>query len=138
MTETLARIDWKMGQTLLPEHFVAQEDALIADSALRFGMMGVPFHGIGRLRWNDSLLAEFEKNIEGAWSLIEEFVPPLLQVGTSPFLGRMLDRLSKTIQMFHEKLREDIAASYLGGEGLFSAKTCLKGIYAIERVLANV
>src|SRR5882672_9565215 len=58
MKEQIARIDWKMGQTLLPEHFFAQEEALIADTATRFGLIGVPFYGIGRLRWNDSLLAE--------------------------------------------------------------------------------
>jgi type VI secretion system protein ImpJ len=229
MANVLARIDWKMGQTLLPEHFIAQEDSFSAETALRFSLLGVPFHGIGRLRWNDSLLAEgvvsimsvavilptgqvvqvpgnaeaqsfnlnvagttkvtvylhftneraaadgnysgqsaedslervvhtitlsseqtlrnavytmkfaeFEKDIQGNWSLVTDFMPPLLQVGTSPFFTRTIERLTKTIQLFHEKLREDIAASYLGGEGLFSAKMCLKGVYAIERLLANV
>src|SRR5438270_912029 len=42
MTDTLARIDWQMGQTLLPEHFVAQEDAILADTATRFGLLGLP------------------------------------------------------------------------------------------------
>jgi type VI secretion system protein ImpJ len=227
----VARIDWKMGQTLLPAHFFAQEEALVADTAARFGLLGVPFTGIGRLRWNDSLLndgivsimnlsavlpigavvivpgnavarsfnlntagttrvtvylhltrergkvptaqadeeaadgeplervihtialgsdqthpdavftlklAEFEKSIEGAWSLVDDYVPPLLQVGTSPFLARLLDRLSKAITLFQERLREDIAASYLGGEGLMSAKMCLKAVYKVERFLSNL
>jgi type VI secretion system protein ImpJ len=229
--QNLARIDWKMGQTLLPEHFFAQEEALTADMAARFGMLGVPFHGIGRLRLNDSLLAdgiisimalsavlptgkavvvpgnavarsfnlntvgttrvtvylhltnergapagteeeqstaegeplervintiaigsdqtypdaqytlklaEFEKNIEGAWGLLDTFVPPLVQVGTSPFLARLVDALGRSITLFQQRLREDIAASYLGGEGLMGAKTCLKAVYTIERLLANV
>lgn len=232
MVDQLARIDWKLGQTLLPEHFIAQEDALTADSATRFGLIGVPDHGIGRLRWNEALLvdgilsiisgtlilptgkildvpanaqalsfnlnvtgttrvvvylhltnergsidpkggsagaaddgepvervvhqialssdqaqknavytmrfAEFEKNIENVWSLVEDYVPPLVCAGTSPFLARLLERLARSVQAFHEKLREDIAASYLGGEGLFSAKICLKGVWSIERVLANL
>ncbi len=229
--QNLARIDWKMGQTLLPEHFFAQEEALTADMAARFGMLGVPFHGIGRMRLNDSLLAdgiisimslsavlptgkvvvvpgnvvsrsfnlntvgttrvtlylhltnergapagteeeaataqgeplervintialgadqthpdaqytlklaEFEKNIEGAWGLLDTFVPPLVQVGTSPFLARLVDALGRAITIFQQRLREDIAASYLGGEGLMGAKTCLKSVYTIERFLANV
>jgi type VI secretion system protein ImpJ len=233
MVDQLARIDWRLGQTLLPEHFIAQEDAFTADVAARFGLIGVPYYGIGRLRWNDALLAdgilslisgtivlptgkildipgntqalsfnlnttgttrvvvylhltnergtvegdganaatagddgepvervihqiafssdqaqknavytmrfaEFEKNIENVWSLVEDYVPPLVCVGTSPFLARVVDRLGRSLQAFHEKLREDIAASYLGGEGLFSAKICLKGVWSIERVLANL
>ncbi|MEZ0227888.1 MAG: type VI secretion system baseplate subunit TssK [Planctomycetota bacterium] len=228
--QNLARIDWKMGQTLLPAHFFAQEEALVADTVARFGFIGVPFTGIGRLRWNDSLLsdgilsimnlsavlpigavvmvpgntvsrsfnlntvgttrvtvyahltnergqvpvaqadqeaadgeplervihtialgsdqthpdavytfklADFEKNIEGKWGLVDDFIPPLLQVGTSPFLVRFFDHLSKAITLFQQRLREDIAASYLGGEGLMSAKTCLKAVYKMERFLAN-
>ena len=83
-------------------------------------------------------LADFEKSIEGSWSLVEEYSPPLLQVGTFPFLARLLDRLAKTIDVFEKRLRDDIAASYLGGEGLSSAKTCLKAVFSIERFLANV
>jgi len=83
-------------------------------------------------------LADFEKNIEGAWSLVEDYVPPLIQIGTSPFLARFLDALAKAITVFQQRLREDIAASYLGGEGLMGAKTCLKAVYTIERLLANL
>ena len=43
--QNLARIDWKMGQTLLPAHFFAQEEALVADSAARFGMVAFPWRG---------------------------------------------------------------------------------------------
>ena len=64
-------------------------------------------------------------------------MPPLIQIGTSPFLARLLDRLAKAIDLFQQRLREDIAASYLGGEGLMSAKTCLKAVYKMERFLAN-
>jgi type VI secretion system protein ImpJ len=231
VTREIARIDWKMGQTLLPEHFIAQEQSLVADVAARFGLLGVPFHGVGRLRWNESLLQEgivaiaalsavlptgrvlqvpgnaqvqsvnlntagatkvsvylhltsdraakandsrgdeggdeerverivesvvltleptqrnavstiklavFEKGLEGAWALSEDYVPPLLQVGSSPFLSGLLERFGKTLQLFDEQLRQDIAASFLGGEGLFSAKLCLKGVLAIQRIIANV
>ncbi|HVY61461.1 MAG TPA: type VI secretion system baseplate subunit TssK [Planctomycetota bacterium] len=229
MTDTLARIDWQMGQTLLPEHFVAQEDAILADTATRFGLLGLPCEGIGRLKWNDSLLAEgilslvsgtivlsngqvidvpgnavantfnlnvpgttkvpvylhltseratqsggapradgeeqvervvhrvalvseptyrtavqtlklaeFEKNLEEAWVLAEDYCPPLLQVGTSPFLAGLVDKLVKSLELFHYKLQEEIAASYLGGEGLSSAKSCLRAVYGMERFLANI
>ena len=58
MTDKLARVRWKMGQALLPEHFVAQEEALISDSSYRFRASGLPRYGIADLQWNDTLLAE--------------------------------------------------------------------------------
>lgn len=230
MADQLARIDWKMGQTLLPEHFIEQENALIADAAARFSLLGLPMYGIGRLKWNETLLeqgivslaslaavlptgqllqvpgnaraqglnlntvgatrvvvylhltdertaasdnggatsedgeriekfvhslfitaeqshkgavatlklAEFRKSVDGSWGLSPSYVPPLLQVGTSPFLQELMDRLSKAVLVFQEKLQEDIAASYLGGEGLYGAKSCLRALYAFQRLLLNL
>ncbi|MFC1706085.1 type VI secretion system baseplate subunit TssK [Planctomycetota bacterium] len=230
-TDVLARVDWQMGQTLLPEHLVAQEESLLADTMTRFRMSGLPYHGVGYLRWSDALLtdgtlsiqaltlvlpsgqlidipgnaaantlnlnltgtttvpvylhltgervpqaaeadaqwleegaqttrvkhkvelspdqttaaavqtvklAEFVKDSEEVWSLSNRYVPPLLQVGTSPFLKGLLDELSQLIEQFHFKLEQEIAAAFLGGEGLFSAKLCLGGLYRVERFLANL
>ncbi len=228
MANQLARIDWKMGQTLLPEHFFAQENALLADTAARLLLSGLPSYGIGGLKWNAALLeqgilsltklsaalpigtfiqipgnasamsfnlnvtgttrtpvylhltsdrimsasenvltdgerlelyvqsivlsseqvqrdavftmklAEFDKSAEGSWELSPKYIPPLLQVGASPFLKEMLTQLAGALTLFEEKLQEDIAASYLGGEGLAGAKTCLKALYTFQRLLANL
>lgn len=227
MSDNLARVNWRMGQTLLPMHFEAQELALLANITQRMRLMGLPFYGVGRLKWNDSLLAEgilslvhlslilqtgelvevpenakvnsfnlnmtgntkeqiflhylgdgplteedgddseegvirkicqlemsseqshsdalqtiklaeFEKNPEGQWSLLESYIPPLLQVGTSPFLMEKMDYLNQLLELFHYKLMQEIAASYLSGENLFNAKQCLQGIYRLQRFLANL
>lgn len=66
MTGKLARVRWRMGQTLLPDHFVAQEDAFFADSALRFRLRGLPAHGVASLKWNDALLAQGVLSISAA------------------------------------------------------------------------
>lgn len=58
MNDKIARVQWKMGQALLPEHFTAQEDALLADVLYRFRATGLPFYGISELKWNETLLAE--------------------------------------------------------------------------------
>ena len=58
MTDMLARIHWKMGQSILPEFFVTQEDSLLRDSILRFRATGVPFYGIANLEWSDALISE--------------------------------------------------------------------------------
>ncbi len=58
MTDKLARIRWQMGQALLPDHFVAQEESLTLESLFRFRMRGLPDYGIAELKFNESLLAE--------------------------------------------------------------------------------
>lgn len=54
--DKLARVRWQVGQTLLPEHFHAQEDAQSAESRLYAGLSGLPLLGIIRLDWKDALL----------------------------------------------------------------------------------
>jgi type VI secretion system protein ImpJ len=65
MTDKIARVRWKMGQELLPDHFFAQEEALITDSIERFRMSierfrmsGLPVYGVADLKWNETLLDE--------------------------------------------------------------------------------
>jgi type VI secretion system protein ImpJ len=58
MNDKLARVCWKMGQTLLPEHLLAQEDSLLANAVLRFRMQGLPSYGLGKLIVNETLLGE--------------------------------------------------------------------------------
>jgi type VI secretion system protein ImpJ len=57
MTTNLARVHWRMGQTLLPEHFIAQEEALAAEAVAHLRASGLPHCGIAALQWNDNLLA---------------------------------------------------------------------------------
>lgn len=53
----LARVRWHVGQTLLPEHFEAQEEALEAQMRLHASLSGMPGHGVASLTWNEPLLA---------------------------------------------------------------------------------
>jgi type VI secretion system protein ImpJ len=230
MAGKLARVRWQMGQTLLPEHFQAQEEALVTDTIMRFRMSGIPAYGIAALKWNESLisegvfsikamtmvmpsgllldvpgnavadpfnlnvpgtvkvplychvigdtsssksveespeaeeegaiartiyqlvlsaeqsqrgayetvkLAEFNKDPEGAWSLRKDFIPPLLQVGTSPFLLDEFDAFAEALELFQYNLALD-AASFLSGSGLFRVEQCLKSVYQAQRFLANL
>ncbi|AUX29125.1 MULTISPECIES: type VI secretion system baseplate subunit TssK [Sorangium] len=49
---TLARPTWRLGQVLLPEHFLGLESALAAEAALRASLLGAPAYGVARLEWN--------------------------------------------------------------------------------------
>lgn len=54
----LARVRWSLGQTLLPEHLSAQEDALSAEIRLSARLQGLPWWGVARLRWSEELLLQ--------------------------------------------------------------------------------
>jgi type VI secretion system protein ImpJ len=230
MDDKLARVRWEMGQTLLPEHLLAQEESILADTVLRLHMRGLPFYGIGKLKLNETLLdegvlsiqemtlvmgsgllldvpgnatvspfnlngpgmvsvsvylhvlkdnpavddtrkgweedaavsvskivyrlalsseqdypdtieilklAEFKKSLEGTWQISRDFIPPLIQVGASPFLKSDMDELSEVLELFQYNLSLD-ASSYLSGESLISVKQCLKSVFKAQRLLANL
>ena len=54
----LARVRWFLGQSLLPEHLLASEQSLAAESHVRAGLYGLPDYGVARLRWNEELLTD--------------------------------------------------------------------------------
>ncbi len=231
MIENLARVRWEMGQTLLPVHFKVQEEAMLADSAIRFKMHGVPAYGISKLVWNNTLLkegvfsiqsltmimpsgllidvpgnakaspfnlnipgdvavsvychvieedfhgdainddtwdtgedsnvsrkyhilvisadqtapgaletlkiAEFKKEPDGIWVMNTDYIPPMVQVGLSPFLIDQLEELNQALELFHYNLAMD-ASGYLSGENLLSVKQCMKSSLKIQRFIANL
>ena len=54
----LARVRWQVGQTLLPEHFRAQDEALSSEARLQAALSGLPQVGIASLAWSEAMLAE--------------------------------------------------------------------------------
>jgi type VI secretion system protein ImpJ len=83
-------------------------------------------------------LAEFEKLPDGSWRLAPRYIPPLLLVGTTPFLRAELQELGERLKAFHYRLTQEIAAIYLSGENLVNAKLCLKSVLQLQRFLANL
>lgn len=54
----LARVRWQVGQTLLPEHFRTQDNALSEEARLYAELSGLPLLGVASLDLNEVLLAE--------------------------------------------------------------------------------
>jgi type VI secretion system protein ImpJ len=55
--QQLKRVGWQLGQPLLPVHLIAQEESLLAN--LNFYInLGIPYFGIGNLKWDDKLLSQ--------------------------------------------------------------------------------
>ena len=71
MTGKLARVDWQLGQTLLPEHFIAQEEALLTELTLRLRLTGKPLYGVLQLRFDESNLLSDCIRVDDFCTLLE-------------------------------------------------------------------
>ncbi len=60
----LALPDWRMGQVLLPEQFVAVQEALLAHDSIGAGLSGLPTYGLARLAMDEGLLAAGAVHVE--------------------------------------------------------------------------
>jgi type VI secretion system protein ImpJ len=66
----LARVRWQVGQTILPEHFRAQDEALSAEARLHAELFGLPQVGIASLAWSEALLAEGSLSISSLTAVL--------------------------------------------------------------------
>jgi type VI secretion system protein ImpJ len=66
----IARVHFFPGQTLLPEHFAAQEQSLAEEVALRVNMLGLPDFGVARLRIREASLGRGVLDIEELIALL--------------------------------------------------------------------
>jgi type VI secretion system protein ImpJ len=66
----LARVRWQVGQTLLPEHFRAQDEALSAEARLQAELFGLPRTGIASLAWSEAMLAEGSLSISSLTAVL--------------------------------------------------------------------
>jgi type VI secretion system protein ImpJ len=83
-------------------------------------------------------LAEFEKQPDGPWRLSARYIPPLVSIGSVPFLKTELTELGQRLESYHYQLTQEIAAIYLSGADLVNAKQCLKSVVQIQRFIINL
>ncbi len=58
MSTGIKRIDWFMGQMLLPHHLVAQEESLWGSVGHLLKQFGIPFYGLSRIKWDKELYTQ--------------------------------------------------------------------------------
>ncbi len=66
----LARVHFFAGQTLLPEHFAAQEQSITEEAALRVHLFGLPDCGVARLRIKEVPLSRGVLEVEELVALL--------------------------------------------------------------------
>lgn len=97
--------------------------------------------GLSPRHWLDDArqsmkLAELVRDMDGNWSL-GQYVPPLLQVGASPFLGELLASYTQTLMHLEIQLASQLADSFLGGDHVSRLRRCQAAIYRLRALLAD-
>lgn len=54
----IKRVDWQMGQMLLPHHLIAQEESLFGYVSHLIKLVGIPYYGIAQLNWDEDLFIQ--------------------------------------------------------------------------------
>ncbi|WP_444944031.1 type VI secretion system baseplate subunit TssK [Microbulbifer sp. ZKSA006] len=83
-------------------------------------------------------LGNFEKPFDDGWKVSPRYVPPLLQVGNSPYMLDMLQQLLTVMLRFRSDLRQEFGARNLPKSMLYSIKQCLHAIQSNIRLLENL
>ena len=83
-------------------------------------------------------LAEFEKNIENRWQLVESFAPPLISIQDHPFLQTKLVRLRTVLDGFQKELEQESGTGKLFEQRTLETKFSLVEVSKLRRFLLNV
>ncbi|HEU4412950.1 MAG TPA: type VI secretion system baseplate subunit TssK [Polyangiaceae bacterium] len=83
-------------------------------------------------------LAEFESGPDGAWALLDGYVPPHVQVGASPFFESHLRRVEGVARALRQALVDEIHERYLAAEGNATGRMALRGLFALQGLLADL
>jgi type VI secretion system protein ImpJ len=102
----LARVHFFAGQTLLPEHFTAQEQSITAEAALRVHLLGLPDCGVARLRIKEATLArgvlEVEELIAQLPGRTLVYVPANTVLDPLPLVGAVESPVSVYLHVMEE------------------------------------
>ena len=83
-------------------------------------------------------LAELEKRLDGSWQLSPAYVPPLLLVGTNPFLDTVLINLATLLERARNLLVAEIHDSYLRSDRLTNARRLLFEVRRVQAILDDM
>jgi type VI secretion system protein ImpJ len=83
-------------------------------------------------------LAEFEGAPDGSWSLSDDYVPPLLQIGSTPFFDPYKKRMDAIVNALRQLLKNELQKNHLAGDSQIAAKQCLRGLFAFQALLADL
>lgn len=83
-------------------------------------------------------LAAFKRRSLGFWQLTDDFIPPLIHLGTSPYLLSTLDQLKGQIKHYKENLRASYCSDPLPIKQYVGLSNCIKSVQETLFMLENL
>lgn len=83
-------------------------------------------------------LGEFEKSADSTWRLTASHIPPLLQIGTTPYLTSAIADLETRITALEPQLVAQLQDTFLRPERLQAIRRCLAEMYTTLSLLADL
>lgn len=83
-------------------------------------------------------LGEFEKDLENKWNLLDDYIPPLLNIHDSPFLQKCLIELKTKLEQFQSSLELESSTGQAFEGHTMETKLCLLEITQMRRLLMNM
>ncbi len=123
MSGKLARVSWQLGQTLLPDHFEAQEEAYLTDVAMRFQLCGKPFYGVGCVYWESSLLNQGTLQITQLSYIFKSGLLIALNENASLVSDKINFDAQKTVEIYIHVMQEKQVNKYIEFDNKVYKKT---------------
>lgn len=83
-------------------------------------------------------LAVFKRRALGFWQLTDDFIPPLIHLGTSPYLLDTLEQLKGQIKHYKENLRASYCSDPLPVKQYIGLSNCIKSVQNTLFILENL
>lgn len=83
-------------------------------------------------------IGDFEKGVAGSWSLAESYIPPLLQVGNTPYLTGPLQALDAQMSALEPQLAVQLQDTFLRPDRLSAIRRCLAELSRMQSLIADL
>ena len=83
-------------------------------------------------------LGDFEKSVDGTWHLLPPYIPPLLQIGTTPYLKKARGELETQLTNLEPQLAAQLQDTFLRPDRLLSIRLCLADMHRAMSLLQDL
>ena len=103
-------------------HFPTEMEHLLAEYDIEYqGCLGI-----------------FKRDVQGFWDVTDQHIPPLLQVGNSPYLRVALNKLRAQLQHYSENLQSSYSNEPLPLKQYVNVSNCARSVQSTLFLLANL
>ena len=103
-------------------HFPAEMEHLLADHDIEY----------------QGCLAVFKQDDQGGWGVTDQYIPPLMQVGNSPYLRASLNRLRAQLQHCRGGLQSSYTGEPLLHKQYVNVINCVRSVQSVLFTLKNL